>query len=637
MDIHIEGPETFKYNVPQRSQAFLKANASNSTFLDSLLTRKLIYQFHRIFCETQEISSEHGEILPLELTVELSARYRDSIRDVVARLKAKSDLPFEEKRLRMELESADVLWSLVEFVYFRPKDSLIVKDLMEWASYLMGESAKSRVSEVLESVERPDLHPSYVNALFYSVFQADFTTAQTLLRNNSRYSTDLKLQQMTYFMEAFSLVFENPDFSPEEFVEAQRKVREAVRANSFADSDLFQTISGVLLGKAESYVQVTQHCFDSWYELLPAYVLFSTPACDLDNVANVAKTIYEALSNPSLSQVEQLSTPLDKLIFSVLSKRCQEMLLEICRSSGFWWFPVHLCDIFQKHDPYTMNALAELVDPLCNQFDENGQRQQTELSVRSKLLIDYGDSLLYSDYWNLAPDYLFYCGTEFPKDFLDDKVEKLTFTSFKKADWFWNLALRLDLPKTKVSISREMIQTYSSKKSFNEALCWALKSQQNELIEEVSNLLLENVTADSVTNLRIFDAPPDAFYQYPTLMLLQRFYQFRRCLLDGQAKEAATRLYELVRFGTAPIHFQLILFDQMSKLLDPAANEFLDLPQLNQESIMDLMRAVNIFLVQNDIINPKKNADNDFDQAELVTKVGQLRHSLCNALSMKLH
>ncbi|CAD5211684.1 unnamed protein product [Bursaphelenchus okinawaensis] len=634
--MNTESGETFKYNVPHRAQTILKANSVNSTFLDSLLTRRLIYQFHRIFCETQEIAVEHGHMLPLDLTVEISARYRSLIREIIIKLKLKTDLRPEEKRLKLELESADTLWSLVESVYFQPKDSVIVKDLICWAEYLMGESAKDKVAHVLtaDGAEAPDLHPSYVHALFYSIFQGDFYTVSKLLKNNSKYAKDLKLQQMNQYMELFIDAMESKEFSPSDFIDVQKKIREAVRSNAFADSELFQTIAGVLLGNLESYVQVTKYCFEAWYELLPAYILFSTPGCDLDNIATVAKVIYDALcTNSALSQVEKLNTQLDKLMFSILSKRCQEMLSEICRTSNFWWFPVHLCDLFQKHDPYTMNALADLISP--NQVDENGDETE-ELNVRSQLVIDYGDSLLYSDYWNLAPDYLYHCGTEYPKQFLDEKVEKLTFSKFKKTDWFWNLTLRYDLEKTKQKICRTMVKRYNNEISLNESLCWALKSEDTDLIEEVSNVLLQHVTAETITNLRIFDAPVDTFYQYPILMLLQRFYQFRRCLLDGQAQEAATRLYELVRFGTAPIHFQLVLFDQMSKLLDPTSSEFLDLPQLNHDSIMDLMRAVNIFLAQNDIINPKKNADNDFDQVELTAKVGQLRHSLCNALALKL-
>jgi hypothetical protein len=68
--------------------------------------------------------------------------------------------------------------------------------------------------------------------------------------------------------------------------------------------------------------------------------------------------------------------------------------------------------------------------------------------------------------------------------------------------------------------------------------------------------------------MRIFDAMAEQFYTYPSLLLLQRFYEFRRSLSNGQAAEAVARIHELITSGIAPIGFQLVLFDQMTKLLD---------------------------------------------------------------------
>lgn len=71
--------------------------------------------------------------------------------------------------------------------------------------------------------------------------------------------------------------------------------------------------------------------------------------------------------------------------------------------------------------------------------------------------------------------------------------------------------------------------------------------------------------------MRIFDAMAEQFYRYPNLLLLQRFYEFRRCLSQGQIMEASTRIHELVTSGIAPVGFQLVLFDQIAKLLDASS------------------------------------------------------------------
>lgn len=102
----------------------------------------------------------------------------------------------------------------------------------------------------------------------------------------------------------------------------------------------------------------------------------------------------------------------------------------------------------------------------------------------------------------------------------------------------------------------------------SEALCWALRSNLPELINLVSNKLLSVSSAESISTMRIFDAMAEQFYTYPSLLLLQRFYEFRRSLSNGQAAEAVARIHELITSGIAPIGFQLVLFDQMTKLLD---------------------------------------------------------------------
>lgn len=153
-----------------------------------------------------------------------------------------------------------------------------------------------------------------------------------------------------------------------------------------------------------------------------------------------------------MSEVEKLSTDLDKPIFAILHKRVHDMLYEVCVSSQSWWLPVHLCDIFQKHDPFIMTALAELFPRQGN--DENLDRSTADIdyNIRTKLIIDYADSLLYSDYWNIAPDYFYYCGDEFPARFVDENLSRLPLGGTKKTEWIYSLALKLDLSKTKLNI-----------------------------------------------------------------------------------------------------------------------------------------------------------------------------------------
>lgn len=66
-------------------------------------------------------------------------------------------------------------------------------------------------------------------------------------------------------------------------------MRDVLRANTFASNEPLQLIAGLLIGKIECFAQVGKNFFDYWYELLPAYVLFSCPGVDLDGVGKVAQ------------------------------------------------------------------------------------------------------------------------------------------------------------------------------------------------------------------------------------------------------------------------------------------------------------------------------------------------------------
>ncbi|KAI6201201.1 Nuclear pore complex protein Nup85 [Aphelenchoides besseyi] len=150
---------------------------------------------------------------------------------------------------------------------------------------------------------------------------------------------------------------------------------------------------------------------------------------------------------------------------------------------------------------------------------------------------------------------------------------------------------------------------------YNEALSWALRSELSDLINLVSNKMLSTFNAEAISQLRIFDATSTMFLNYPNLLLLQRFYQFRRFLVQGQASGAAGKLYELVTSGMAPIAFQVV-------------------PELDRDSIYDLMKAVNNFELQNAIIHPSKAADSPHT-VELQTKIKFLRQALCSALALR--
>lgn len=169
-----------------------------------------------------------------------------------------------------------------------------------------------------------------------------------------------------------------------------------------------------------------------------------------------------------------MSTEIDRPIFSILCKKCPEMLMQICENSLSWWFPVHLCDLFQKLDASVILTLSELIQSAKapknrihfgeSAGDENRRPAkrpavETAENVRTLMIIDYGTALLEShDFWNIANSYILACGAENATDELDACLLRLELDSVKKAEQIYALAFKHELPLTKAAVARALVE-----------------------------------------------------------------------------------------------------------------------------------------------------------------------------------
>ncbi|KAI6193986.1 Rab11-binding and Nucleoporin domain containing protein [Aphelenchoides besseyi] len=633
---------------------FRDSPSKNTTFFDSQVTKKLIYDLHETFCAVQELARTNNEILRPENAILISQRYRMAIRTALENVQD-NDREKKELVLHRELYNADVLWSLTEAVYIQSTDNPLVIDLINWGLHCFGNAAKTICDQVVEKADAPETHQYYWNALVLSIVHADFNSAmREFYENTAILNETTHFSNCALFFRASSL-----PLIPESKIRAHsskpkrcsgNKVRDSLRSGTFKrSSEELEMIAGILIGKMESFEKCGRSLYDFWYELLPAYVLFTCPGADLDNIGKIAQTLYQTLcpTDTHISTVETMNTEIDRPIFSILCKKLPEMLKQICENSVSWWFPVHLCDLFQKLDPSVIMMLGEQIQQSSGRKTVNfgaaenedlqpqRQRLNADENVRTSMIIDYGTALLESyDFWNISYSYVLSCGAENATYELDSCLVRLNLDSVKKAEQLYVLSLKHELPRTKAVVARSLVERYVKNGHYNEALSWALRSELSDLINLVSNKMLSTFNAEAISQLRIFDATSTMFLNYPNLLLLQRFYQFRRFLVQGQASEAAGKLYELVTSGMAPIAFQVVLFDQMTKLLDPSTTDFIQVPELDRDSIYDLMKAVNNFELQNAIIHPSKAADNPHT-VELQTKIKFLRQALCSALALR--
>ncbi|KAI6179136.1 Nuclear pore complex protein Nup85 [Aphelenchoides besseyi] len=490
--------------------------------------------------DLHELARTNNEILRPENAILISQHYRMAIRTALQNVQD-NDREKKELVLHRELYNADVLWSLTEAVYIQST----VIDLINWGLHCFGNAAKTICDQVVEKADAPETHQYYWNA----------------------------------------------------------KVRDSLRNGTFKrSSEELEVIVRILIGKMESFEKCGRSLYDFWYELLPAYVLFTCPGADLDNIGKIAQTRYQTLcpTDTHVSTVETMNTEIDRPIFSILCKKLPEMLKQICENSVSWWFPVHLCDLFQKLDPSVITMLGEQIQQSSGRETANfgaarneglqpqRQRLNADEIVRTSMIIDYGTALLESyDFWNISYSYVLSCGAENATYELDSCLVRLSLDSVKKAE-----------------------RLYAKDGHYNEALSWALRSELSDLINLVSNKMLST-----------FDARPSVNCESPT--------QLRPC----------SSTIQICFFSNGSINFVVFSFeDKQAKrpgnFTNPSTTGFIQLPELDRDSIYDLMKAANNFELRNAIIRPSKAADSPHT-VELPTEIKFLRPALCSGSALR--
>ncbi|KAI6179188.1 hypothetical protein M3Y98_00583500 [Aphelenchoides besseyi] len=113
-----------------------------------------------------------------------------------------------------------------------------------------------------------------------------------------------------------------------------------------------------------------------------------TSTADLDSIGEIAQTPYQTLcpTDTHVSTVETMNTEIDRPIFSILCKKLPEMLKQICENSVSWWFPVHLCDLFQKLDPSVITMLGE-------QIQQSSGRETANFGAAETRVFNHSDSV----------------------------------------------------------------------------------------------------------------------------------------------------------------------------------------------------------------------------------------------------
>uniref|UniRef100_A0A914KYR5 Nuclear pore complex protein Nup85 n=1 Tax=Meloidogyne incognita TaxID=6306 RepID=A0A914KYR5_MELIC len=608
----------------------------------------LFYDFFTVFAKGQSIiqNIQSGSVR-LEGALLLSKRYKAALKRAIKMLE-QSDIFVDSSQtdvlqLGEELCSVNLIWSLIEAVSIRPSNNLISIDLLEWArecfpstQSVVPSSQEGRphetsfLSSIMESLmqqEKPELHDSYWNAVIRQAIVADFETVATLLQFHSEYKTNEHIRKMVKILNAANdALFKHDRTNCEEFLSLIKKIRDFTSQNQLGRlNDNLAVICSLVIGDKGTFRKYFDIFRPSWFEVLPAFLLFFYPSVDDEQLPRVIERLFEllGLARHQLSKIEQT-------VLAILELDLIRALKIICSAGpSLCWFAVHLVDLLHFHDPNYLNPEASNISSFQLKFifQDESDKEKENLDLRSRLLVEYCQLLFQNDQlWEIGADYLIASNLKNCNEMLEKIIGQF--------NWFGNVSIaekiliiceKYELWNAREDILKAITMKYCHLNEWSTALNWALRMQnRNSLAAHVAKRILQGaIPSSKIGQMRIFESMADQFVDCSELVLLYKFYTFKRRLCEGNLRQAIQLLHELFIDNSSPIEFHVTLAEETARLLNAFQQELLStepfdpatrITGLDKESIQDMFRALSMFQLQQNLLESASIGEKESQQ-----------------------
>ena len=97
---------------------------------------------------------------------------------------------------------------------------------------------------------------------------------------------------------------------------------------------------------------------------------------------------------------------------------------------------------------------------------------------------------------------------------------------------------------------------------------WALRNGNIDLIDDIAQQILENLDGDQFENMRIFDSLSDRFLVTPDLLVISKFYNYKKKINEGDLFAGISIIHELLLSNSPPDRFFLTVLQEASRLLN---------------------------------------------------------------------
>lgn len=359
--------------------------------------------------------------------------------------------------------------------------------LLDWIRFHFPRHEKNATTLLTGELLCLDSHPTYWDTVIGSLLQGRIQVVRAMLKLHQNANTNpFKLMnQVLSAMPSYN-VYEGMSLT--EFnlkwkhwiIDTQAKID----AKLFIGDKNLDFISRLVVGEELAWSQAQGHC-EAWYELLAAWLFFTEPSVKAYELGDFAKTCLSRMG------MRDNMKHLDRVLLAALQYDVLQVIKEIQIMTENGWFVAHLTDLL-----FHSGQLISL--------DKMDSSVSTRL--RDSFLLDYGSILMaHNSLWQVGLNYLDYCAND-GSHTIELLLSRLPLGNEYRVNKILRECDRRNLQQVSQSICKIQGMTSLQRGRLGNALMWALKSQDGNLVSFLADKILRNYCkSGEITNTDLLD------------------------------------------------------------------------------------------------------------------------------------
>ncbi|XP_063236041.1 nuclear pore complex protein Nup85 [Bacillus rossius redtenbacheri] len=521
--------------------------------------RKLINESNGTFLEGQKLMKSVSVVDSRVEVWKLSTMYRAIMHECLENLQKEAAQESDERQesccqLVTIFYNIQFLWHLLEIMHFAVvPGSQVLPPLLDWLRFHMCE-AEQRAASLLEAAQRDqdwgggESQPQFWATVVGLVLQGRSDTARCLLRTHSL-AGSRPFQQADYVLRTWPLLNAERSAAQADISDSRavwrRETLHKLHTGAFSSVAELELVVQIMCGEEQAFVLTKQYC-ETWYQHMAAWLLYTAP---------MVKT-FELLSHAGRSialygGAARLTT-VDRALIAIMESDFTEVV-KIAATLENGWFATHLTDLLCH------SGLLQSDDPANTKL-------WTEL--HEGLLLQYGSMLMgHTSLWPVGASYLDHCPSRGLQR-LALLLPRLPLHSELRAQRVLEAARSRGLPTVVAGVCRVMARRSYEQQRPGNALAWALRCQDQDLVSFLADWLLQDFLENNHFQcLDLLETLGCPSVLSDRLTFLVKYCEFRRIFAEGRNEDAAALLVHLLDSRLAPKFFWGRLISDVLPLL----------------------------------------------------------------------